>query len=122
MKYTSLFVASVLANTDQLEAAKNGYPREAIVNSPNPNNSTGITAAASDHVDCLKNGHHICIKRSDGEKSCVATGDAILSDVGYICTDKYTDNIYKYTMTNTALEEGEKCPESVEFSMKGQIS
>ena len=115
MKSIPFMVATVLGQ----KAMENGYPRETIVASINPNNATGVAAVDSDHVDCLRYGHELCIKRADGVKSCVAKGDALLSDNGYICTDKYSDAIYKYTMSNTALA-GE-CPKSVEFSVPGMV-
>lgn len=110
MKLAPIMIATVFGQ----KAMENGYPREAVVPSPNPHANTGIDAAVSDHVDCLKNGHELCIKRADGSKSCVASNDARLSDSTYACTNKYTDKIFKYSMINTALSGGE-CPKSIVF-------
>lgn len=88
-------------------------PAAALRTSPNPGSqSADSSLSETDIYDCLQKGNYICNHRVlTTSYYCVTSiADSKISDSDYICTDKFTDAIFKYSIFSQA--ESGSCPEN----------
>lgn len=72
---------------------------------PNKSYTTGI-----EPYSCLREGFISCYDFGAAVESCYPTGDAVLQNSQYLCTDVITDQINKYSMLGGGAAGLHTCP------------